>query len=330
MSMSIQVKDFFSKLDDKELFMFKKLYYQPEQVLGEKKEEDREAEQDYKNSFYYCDLMMNNNLSNFIISVFYDDDFMERVEDNYQIWQKFGYFLYDSKDFKKYYGFTDDEELLLVITDKMPYRKYLDNHKPKYPLMAYYDAYKKYRRLFDHSYPKEQIESYDEYKANEARSYLQLIGQVIREEEDKKLKKEYSLERIKKEDYTLDIDTYCGDKYLYNHNLDNIGLDSSALDALVCENRFLEIIEEKINNNQIEGKVINNVMDIINMGIDIKKNDSYYSNLYRGRIGEETVKSYNVKYAKEIMNKLSKIRGREYKKVFTPNKKEIYVMNNMI
>lgn len=327
MSMSIQVKDFFSKLDDKELFMFKKLYYQPEKVLGEKKE-DREAEQDYKNSFYYCDLMMNNNLSDFVIAVFYDDDFRDRVEDNYQIWQKFSYFLYDSKDFKKYYGFTDDEELLLVITEKMPYKKYLDSHKPKYPLMAYYDAYKKYRRLFDHSYPKEQIESYDEYKANEACSYLQLIGQVIREKEAKKLKKEYSLERIKEEDYTLD--NCDGDKYLYKHNLDDIGFDSSALDALVCENRFLEIIDEKIKNNQLEGKVIDNIINIIYTGIDIKTYNTSYNNFYIGRIGEKTVKSFNIEYAKKILNKLIKIKGKKYKKVFTPNKKEIYVMNNMI
>lgn len=34
--MSIQVKDFFTKLDDKEEFLFKKLYYQPESILGKK------------------------------------------------------------------------------------------------------------------------------------------------------------------------------------------------------------------------------------------------------------------------------------------------------
>lgn len=307
MGMSMKVKKFFDKLDDKNSLLFKKLYYKPESVLGNEQDMDK-AEEEYYNLFYYYDLMMNNNLLDFIITTYYDNDFRDRTKDNIQIWRKLNFFVYDSLEFKKYHFIKDDQELIDVLESRIPIKEYLNKHKPKYALMTLYEYYTNNKRLFEHNYDSSYIEQYDEKKAKEARSNLYSVLTVMREKLYKKDHKEVVLRWIQEDNYETESDSE--NAYLYTHFINNPALDSSVLDNLVCENRFLDIIEEQLENKKLKDIALDNAISIIRMGIDVKSYQAVEWDLYQNRIGLEVVKSFDINHANQLLYKLVKYKSK--------------------
>lgn len=303
----MSINEFFSSLTDNELFIFKKLYKDPESILGNEQDMDK-AEEEYYNLFYYYDLMMNNNLLDFIITAYYETDFNSRTKDNFQVWRKLNFFVFDSLEFKKYHFIKDDQKLIDVLESRIPIKEYLSNHKLKYALMTLYDYYTNNKRLFDHDYDSSYVEQYDEKKAKEAQSLLNLRLTVMQEKLYKKDHKEDVLRWIQEDNY----DTESGSEkaYLYTHFINNPALDSSALDNLVCENRFLDIIEEQLDNKKLKGIALDNAINIIRMGIDVKSYQEVEWNLYQNRIGVGVVKSFDIDHANQLLYKLVKYKSK--------------------
>lgn len=314
--MSEELKAFFEKIKDSgDLFLFLRLYHNPSSVLGDKQDMD-EAKEEYNNLHNYCDLMLNNNLTEFIELALKDDEFRKKAD--FQTWIKLSFFLYDSADFKKYHYIQYDEDLIKLFKGEMTVFEFLD--KKGLPringsvmgLMGRYNIYKKFTRLFEHNYSKEQVESFDENKSSSVRSWVNFRMEVIKEKAiDKQRDKETALNWIQEDDYSDngDIDNM----YLYRYVLKSDfiepyslrpGICFTALDNLVCENRFLDIMQQILEQGVIKGIPLDNAIEIINMGIQIKSFKEPDADFFRKRLGNDLVKEFDIKKAKTLLSEL--------------------------
>ena len=315
--MSEELKKFFDRIkDDEDLFLFWRLYHNPSSVLGDKQDVD-EAEEEYNNLFDYCRLMMNNELTEFVRLALHDDDFSKRVD--IQVWRKLNFFLYDSVDFKKNYHLLDDEDLEKLFKAEITVVEYLNRKGLPHikgtvlELISEFNIYKKYMRLFEYRYSKEQVENYSSEESASVRDMVNLRIKVIFEKTiQKQLFKDFLLKRIEEDDYSENGNIQ--DMYLYWHRLKSDviepyslypGLSFEILDNLVCENRFLSIIEQKIEQGQIAMMPLDNVIEIIVMGVRIKKYQEPDIDFFRVRLGEDLIKRFDLKRAESLISKLT-------------------------
>ena len=315
--MSDELKEFFKEIKDSEdYFLFWRLYHDPGSILGTKQDME-EAEEEYNNLYYYCKLMMNNNLTKFIRLVLRDGNFVAR--NDVQTWRKLNFFLYDSADFKKYYDMLDDHDVVLALNDKMPVREYLrriksrdEDKRPKMPLFDMYEASKKYKRLFDYNYPREQIENYDEKLSKEARWYVQLRLEVLKETViDREENKRLALKWIEEDDYSEGSDL--DNTYLNRYRL-SLFYSRRVLEDLVCENRFLDIIEYKIDEGTIYGAPLENALNIILTGIYIKKREVEDFEYFQKRLGEKIIREFDLNKAEALVSKITLYKIKKEKK----------------
>ena len=325
--MSEELKQFFNKIkNSQDLFLLWKLYKNPSSVIGNKQDMD-EAEEEYYNLYDYCRLMMNNNLTEFIQLILYDSNFLGK--EDIQTWRKLGFFLYDSADFKVYYHMLDDPDLLPLFRNDITIQEYIKrkgSFQPKFPLLEMYNAYQKYKKLFKYHYPKEQIDNYDEKKAAHVRSMINLRLNVIRErtierEENKKI----AMKQVEEDDYSNDADL--DNTFLYKYQLFTDfwelyslfpNLCMKTFDNLVCENKFLDIIEHKLDKGKIDGIPLDNALDIINMGINIKKFIISDWEMLAGRLGMDLVRNFDLHHAESLVSKITLYRiqnSRKFRKI---------------
>lgn len=86
--------------------------------------------------------------------------------------------------------------------------------------------------------------------------------------------------------------------------------DSKILNALVCDDYFLEVIESVFLNKELEEVVIDRLIKILELSVHIysKRNlslDRYLS--YSYIIKKEKIEKYNITKAKELLSKLKDI-----------------------
>lgn len=291
--MSEKLKEFFNKIkDSQDFFLLWRLYNNPSNVIGSEQDMDA-AEEEYYNLYDYCRLMMNNNLTKFIKLALHDNNFCG--QDDFQTWRKLGFFLYDSIDFKKYYYMLDDPSVLPTLRGEISIQEYSrrkNSSHPKIPLLEMDDAYKKYEKLFKYNYPREQINNYDEKQAAYIRNYVNLKLRCIKEKTTKKESEALVLKQIERGDYSA-LQRY----QLFNDSI----LSYRALGNLLCNNRFLDIIEDKLNKRKIDMVSLNDALNIIIMGINIKKRNIMDLDL---DLDLDLVKNFNLQQAESLVSKI--------------------------
>lgn len=315
--MSEALKLFFEKIkDDKNFFLFWRLYHNSSGVLGNKQHMD-EAEEEYNNLYDYCELMMNNNLVEFIDLALNDNRFTEQAD--IQTWRKLSFFLFDSADFKKHHHIQYDEDLIKSFKGEITVIELLD--KKGLPhingsimgLIDKYNIYKKYVRLFEHNYSKEEVENYDESKASNVRGWVNLrIEDIKKRTIYKQRRKETILGWILEDDYSENADY--DNMYLYRYQLKSDyaelytlfpGLCFTSFDDLVCENRFLDVMQQLLEQGIINGIPLDNAIEIINMGIRVKSYKEPNANFFRKRLGDKLVKEFDIKRAETLISELT-------------------------
>ena len=311
--MSEELKHFFEKLKDtQDFFLFWRLYNNPSSVMGSNQDND-ESEAEYYDLYDYFNLMMNNNLTEFICLILGDDDFFKKA--SAQTWRKFAWFLYDSIEFKKNHSLFDNHDLMLLFKEEMTVSEYFNQHghSTLISIIAKYEIYKKYSRLHEHGYSKKQIDDYDLEKANYIRGLVNLKLTVIKEAKAKQTNKENVLKTIENDDYSGCVNLTNG--YLYRHRLLNDfinpfalfpGISLKVFDELVCENRFLDIIEYKLDCGLISGIPLDNALDIIEMGISIKNGEINYE--LAERLNSKLLMEFDLKHAENLVSRIKSYR----------------------
>ena len=79
---------------------------------------------------------------------------------------------------------------------------------------------------------------------------------------------------------------------------------TDVFDAVVCNNRFLDIVEAKLKEYELASSAVKNALSIINAGINIKKNIEPNAEVLRYRLGEATIQQFDLKHAERIANDL--------------------------
>ena len=312
--MSNDMKRFFEDIkESKDFFLLRRLYKMPSSVLGNKQDMD-EAEKEYYHLPDYFNLLMNNNLTRFITLALCDQEFCDKAD--VQVWRKFAFFLYDSADFKQYYHMVDDPDLLALLSGKMTLNDYFQKYgKPKSAIGIYsqYTIYKKYKRLYKHHFPEEQVDGYDVKQSKNALACVNSRLDVIKEQTiGRQQEKNSILSWVENDNYSEGSNL--NNTFLYRYRLlDDFadpyslypGLCFQTFENLVCENRFLDIIERKLEQDAISGIPLDNAQEILGMGINIKKGliDDWHS--LAGRLGEDLVKAFDVKRAEALVSKIA-------------------------
>lgn len=330
--MTLELKKFFEKIKNSEdSFLFLRLYHNPSSVLGSKQDMD-EAEEEYYTLHNYFDLMLNNNLTEFIDLVLRDEEFGEKA--NIQIWRKFNFFICDSINFIRYHHFKYDEDLMRVLKNEITIKEFLDKKQFSnideaiMEIIIKSDIYLKYIKLFEYDYSKEQIESYDVRKSLNVRNRINLRMLDIKERTiDRQRSKEVALEWILEDDYSEKSDY--DNMYLYRHVLKNDfydpqnsipGICATSFYDLVCENRFLDVMEQILKQGMIEGIPLDNAIEIINMGIQIKECQEPDAEFLAKTLGVDLVKEFDIKKAKNLLSQLFLYKRKKEK---NPNKLRI-------
>ena len=308
MAMSKKMVDFFERIKStKDEFLFRKLYETPENVLGNKKGFD-EIEEEYNNLFSYCELMLNNRLIDFLEVAYNDEEFQNKLDENYQMWRKLSFFLYDSVEFKKCYDMFNDEKMLKLLNDKNALNGFLSNIKNKDELlqiqisiMELYNNYQKFQRLINYGYKEKVIEDFDEIRALNIKGKIDYrITEKVRVEKiEKPRKKEYILKRVEMEDCSEGCNY--NDTYLCTYTLRSGFFGIDVIDNLTCENRFVKIMSEKLKKGSIDSLALENTIDIILLSLEIKRYEEPNREFYIKRIGEDVVKSFDLKAAESLL-----------------------------
>ena len=311
--MSKLINDFLNSLKNEfDFFWFCALYHRPSVILGNDKNMDN-LDSEYKSLPLYFWLMMNNNLTEFVKIAIQDDDFLKRADANILI--KLSYILYDSADFKKYHSFRNDKNLLSILNNQITipeYNKLTESSNTRYSLPQLLEIntiYNKYKHLYEHPYPEEQIEQYSGEKAMQVRAnVVDIINYILDKTTRKQKEKESVLELIEQEDYSDSHDNssyLCRNPLLYRLDDPNIYyLNKKVFNYLVCDNQFLSIIEEKLSQKSINGSALDNAIDIISMGIRIKKNLEHNMTFCIHELGIDFIQQFDLKRSQELLNKL--------------------------
>lgn len=92
--------------------------------------------------------------------------------------------------------------------------------------------------------------------------------------------------------------------------------DPSTIELFVCDNEFLFTIEELISNNKLnDTECINNIINVITFGIEVKCYKEIDSVSMRTFIGEQKVDKFDIKEASLIITKLYELKNNlEYEK----------------
>ncbi len=112
---------------------------------------------------------------------------------------------------------------------------------------------------------------------------------------------------IKKYDILAELqhDIFDEDNYFSKNDLLNDNkFDLWLLQSLVCDNDFLEFIDQIISTTVLTPKLKEKIKSILEVSLDISYRDINYSN-FINLIGEEKISNYDVLKAQKLLNFLS-------------------------
>lgn len=297
--MIAEVKEFLQEMeknDSEQYFLFARFYFSPDQVLGGDEEET------LKEYYKFGDIekfILNNDFFRFLKVCSLDPEFNKRL--HYNLLRKIRFILFDSRDFKKEY-LEDLEDLYL--------REFCQGRVPlgpiyakKYKKIELYGIIKRYEKcgwIYDVDDHKEKLAEIDEKLLDEliyenGWNLDICYDTEIRPIEDRKM----ILERIKMDDYSDPFNCFLAARG---------GHDKRAFKNLVCDNEFLEITSDVLMNKMLPEVVINNIVDILEVGINFKMGNEIYDDFWilYGVLGEEKVANFDYRRAIELQELLDK------------------------
>ena len=213
--------------------------------------------------------------------------------------RKIRFLLYDSKEFKEsYFPPLEDSYLRDWCNNKVPIGPI---YGKRYNMLQLYGISCKYKELgwiYELGLPKEQIDFLNieliRHLMDDNRLDIDIYYEkYIKPEEDRKI----LLDRIRADNYE-EVDN-C---FLYGRD----GSDRKVFLHLVCDNDFLQIVEEDLLKQSLSQIIIRNIIDILQVGIDFKTLNKVYVDFdyHYQQLGKEKVQSFDYKRAKRLISKL--------------------------
>ncbi len=292
-----EIKEFLSKIeqtDKEQYFRLYKFYRNPQLSLGGSEESTIEKYYEYGDIKYF---ILNNTFFEFLELCLKEREFEKKLDFN--LLRKIRFLLYDSKEFKKmYFEPLEDPYLRDWCNNKVPIGPIYGKRYNMLDLYGISCRYQEHGWIYDLGLPKEQIDSLNTQLIEHLMDVNSLDQEVyyekyIKPEEDRRS----LLNRIKEEDY----ENY-QNCFLYGRD----GSDRKVFLHLVCDNEFLQIVEENLLKQPLPKIVIQNIIDILQVGIDFRTLNKIYEDFdyHYQQLGKEKVQSFDYKRAKRLISML--------------------------
>ncbi len=119
---------------------------------------------------------------------------------------------------------------------------------------------------------------------------------------------------------TIEHDNYDKDPFLEKSLITYAEINNKIFYSLVCENKFLEIIEKLFSQNKIKNYVLDNVIEILEFSINVKTYSIKNAKAYRDKLDEETLKTFSLEKANSLLYKLRSLKHNKCHLKLIPNK----------
>lgn len=295
MAIPYEVRMFLKKIKKDDYFMFRRLYENPKSFL------ELESDDDIK---YNNDWILNNNFLDFMIIVCSDDDYIKRTWSCKDIWEMFQASIYYSIKVKEMYNASSLEEKINILDGKSEILENFRDSNENDTSLWIRDLFQRYE-IYKTINNKVEIDRIEKYNMKKAKEALELtLGTISMINEDIKLKnkKPAIIKSILYDDCSIDgpeDTTLCMYWFEYSQ-----WVISDAFYLFVCDNDFLNVIKQKIEEDNMGGIPQKNALNIINFGIEIKKRETIYYSLCEEYLGEKTINNFDLKLAEELVLKL--------------------------
>lgn len=293
--------------DKNNYFLFQRFYRNPSEVLGGSDEQTIDHYQDYGE---IKQLVFNKSFFNLMNCLFdyndWDSNFSEKL--NLNLLRKLKFLCYDTINFRKnslenYIEDLHDEYLRKFCRNEVP----LGHYTKKYnvlELSCIIEHFNKYGWLYELGINQEKI---DEVNVDDIRELMYRIQSEIDIYYEKYIQ---PLEEQKDILKRIENENYEDDNCLFL--MVRKGEDKKSINALVCCNEFLEIINNTLLQKKLPKIVIENIINILSIGIKLKTYilDVEYNEesafKYLCILGEERIKNFNYKEAERLISLLIK------------------------
>lgn len=284
--MESRIKNFLEKLnnvDKVQYFLFYRFYFSPDFILTENYNSN-------PNIKYFA---MNNNFLKFLDLCMETSEFNNKLD--LENLNAIRYILFDTRDFIDHYNpDLEDQSLQDWCENKGPIGKYIKKYDSLqlWLISSYYD---KVSYLYKLGLGK-NINDINALLLKKliSKNTLQIevyTQKYILPKENQK----YILERILTDNYDNDFDTFLG---IYN------GHHKKVFDTILCNNEFLDICENFLASQNLSENIINNIIDILDVGIKFKTLDyslgvdfAYYYKL----LDKERLKQFDYRKARSLI-----------------------------
>ncbi len=266
------LKCFFEELKNEkanDYFLLKKLYLNPKSFFYK-------TEKDFKNGDYYdvivCNsFILNNNFLEFLKLALYDLDYINKLD--YYMLVGISHLLDDS---------------IFLTTDKCKF----------FIKIISINLFSKSQKIDDNF-----IDTIKNYNVITASNLMHNVSGYIKTKKDKEVTpiecRKQILDLIKNDDYSDPEDCIL---FLYEYNHINI------INSVVCDNEFLNFLEDKLIDIDLNYEIINNIIKILNLSIDLNINkEDYIYEPYNivDIVGIDRINKYNIDKAKTIISVLN-------------------------
>lgn len=281
------------KEDQTQYFILYKFYKMPESSLGGSEESTIE---EYQKFGSITQLVLNNTFFQFLKLCLEDSKFCQKL--NYNLLRKLRFVLFDSKTFQEnYVPQLEDPYLKKWCQNKVPIGPVYSKKYNVLQLMKLFEQYRQYGWIYDLGLDRQQIKDLDislvEEVLYQTGSLLDIYYEtyILPEENKKRI-----LERIKNDNYNDPESCFLTSRK---------GTELEIFKLLVCDNDFLQIVEEELLARELPIPVKENVLEILELSIDFKTMNSAYEDFYihYQELGDK-VKDYDYKKAIQLFMKL--------------------------
>jgi hypothetical protein len=162
-----------------------------------------------------------------------------------------------------------------------------------------------HRKLKYGKYSQKKVDKFDDVLAERVRTRVNDLRDIVyKVTEGRQREKEFYLSVIKKENYVNDD---YEDNFLETYTVDfGFGFNENFIISVVLENRFLDIIDNCIQNNNVNLIMIKNTIKVIEFGIRIRAHQFYdYESYIVELFDKELIRNYDVERAERIISQLS-------------------------
>lgn len=230
---------------------------------------------------------MNNDFIDFLYSCVFEEEFIDNLDLDtaYELKE----YVKDSLEYKKIFL-----KKIMSLKDNSEYKRIIK----KMDLI--------------NEFSKNKLKRFDDDKASMLIDELDfhMVYSIVPE---KSYVKESIINEIINDDYSIIKDCLLFERLFYLPDKDCY--DGELFEALLCENKFLSVVEQLMNQNKLYNKkIIDNIISIISTGISIKRKEISDYNAFEEILGEELILSFDIEKASSIISKLTLLKNNELNK----------------